>query len=65
MNNKNQFRNIEKMTSLEIFAFTVLQILEEEKDWNADMLDEISLAATNLGLADIDTDSGFFRQSDR
>lgn len=45
---------------LQMFAARVLEILESEKDWNADTTDEISYVAMDLGLADTD-EKGAFR----
>lgn len=43
-----------------LFAIATLRLLEREKEWNADTLDEISFYAMDVGLADLD-ESGNFR----
>lgn len=45
---------------LQMFAARVLEILENEKEWSADTMDEISYVAMDLGLADTD-EKGAFR----
>jgi hypothetical protein len=45
---------------LQMFAAGVLEILENEKEWSADTMDEISYVAMDLGLADTD-EKGAFR----
>ena len=43
-----------------LFAIATLHLLEQEKEWNADTLDDISFYAMDVGLADLD-ESGNFR----
>jgi hypothetical protein len=42
-----------------MFAFFVLRLLEREQEWSADTVDEISSAAMNLRLADMDGEGNF------
>lgn len=49
---------------LRMFAIHVLRVLEREKEWNADTIEEISYAAVDLGLAEVDDDLGFFKQKE-
>jgi len=42
-----------------MFAFFVLRLLEREKEWSADTVDEISSAAMDLRLADMDGEGNF------
>ncbi len=43
-----------------LFAIATLRLLEREKEWNADTIEEISWFAQDLSLADLD-ESGNFR----
>jgi hypothetical protein len=42
-----------------MFTFHVLRLLEREKEWRADMVDEISYAAFDLSLASLNEDGTF------
>ena len=42
-----------------MFTFHVLRLLEREKEWRADMVDEISDAAFDLNLASLNEDGSF------
>ena len=42
-----------------MFAFFVLRLLEREQEWSADTVDEISSAAMDLRLADMDGEGNF------
>jgi hypothetical protein len=44
------------------FANRTLDIMEREKDWSADVLDEIHENANSLGLSGYD-DEGFMKRS--
>jgi hypothetical protein len=48
---------------LRMFATHVLRVLEREKEWNEDTIEEISFAAMDLGLAETDS-SGLFKQKE-
>ena len=43
-----------------LFAIATLHLLEREKEWNADTIEEISWFAQDLSLAEID-ENGEFR----
>ena len=43
-----------------LFAIATLRLLEREKEWSADTVDEISFFAQDLSLADLD-ENGYFR----
>lgn len=43
-----------------LFTIATLRLLEREKEWNADTLEEISWFAQDLSLADFD-ENGEFR----
>lgn len=43
-----------------LFTIATLRLLEREKEWNADTLEEISWFAQDLSLADLD-ENGEFR----
>lgn len=45
--------------SLQLFALSVLQIMENTEEWNSDMMDDISDIAMNLNLAKQDN-FGYF-----
>jgi len=42
-----------------MFTFFVLRLLERDKQWSADTVDEISYAAMDLRLADVDSEGNF------
>lgn len=42
-----------------MFTISVLRILEREKEWNLDTVDQISDAAMDLRLADMDSEGNF------
>jgi hypothetical protein len=43
-----------------LFTIATLRLLEREKEWSADTVDEISFFAQDLSLADLD-ENGYFR----
>jgi hypothetical protein len=43
-----------------LFTIATLRLLEREKEWSADTVDEISFFAQDLSLADLD-ENGEFR----
>lgn len=49
---------------LRMFATHVLRVLERDKEWNADTIEEISYAAMDLGLAEVDDVFGLFKQKE-
>ena len=42
-----------------LFSIFVLRVLEREKEWSADTIDEIADAAMDLRLADMDSEGNF------
>jgi hypothetical protein len=54
MTNQEQQQHQYKM-----FTISVLRILEREKEWNIDTVDQISDAAMDLRLADMDSEGNF------
>jgi hypothetical protein len=42
-----------------MFAIFVLRVLERDLEWSADTVDEISYAAMDLRLADVDSEGNF------
>lgn len=42
-----------------MFTIFVLRLLERDKQWSADTVDEISYAAMDLCLADMDSEGNF------
>jgi hypothetical protein len=42
-----------------LFGLFVLRVLEREVEWSADIVDEISDAAMDLCLADMDSEGNF------
>jgi len=42
-----------------IFSFFVLRLLERDPEWSADTVDQISSAAMDLRLADMDSEGNF------
>jgi len=42
-----------------MFTIFVLRLLERDKQWSADTVDEISYAAMDLRLADVDSEGNF------
>lgn len=42
-----------------LFAIATLRLLEREKEWNADTIEEISWFAQDLSLADTDENGNF------
>jgi len=45
------------------FACVVLAILERDEDWNADTIDDIGKAASDIGLSTVDSKGMFKRRS--
>ena len=45
------------------FACVVLAILERDEDWNADTIDDIGKAASDIGLSTVDSQGMFKRLS--
>ena len=43
------------------FACVVLAILERDEDWNADTIDDIGKAASDIGLSTVDS-QGLFKR---
>lgn len=48
-----------------LFGNSVLRIMEQTLEWNADMLDEIGTIATDLGLAGLNEQHEFISLVDR
>lgn len=42
-----------------MFSFFVLRLLERDPEWSADTVDQISSAAMDLLLADMDSEGNF------
>ena len=42
-----------------LFTIATLRLLEREKEWNADTVEEISWFAQDLSLADLDENGNF------
>jgi hypothetical protein len=51
--------NQEQQHQYKMFTISVLRILEREKEWNLDTVDQISDAAMDLRLADMDSEGNF------
>ena len=46
------------------FANAVLEILERDEDWSSDTIDDIALAAFELGLAKQNDETGLFETTE-